>query len=81
MLDQELVNSRTEIADRYGLSRARVTQLMKLLALPVEVRKYLLSLDDAKEIRRVSERKLRPLLGQQHTEAGEAALQQLLSDA
>ncbi len=60
LLDQELVNNRAELAERYGLSRARVTQLMKMLALPADIQEYLLSLDDEKEIRSVSERKLRP---------------------
>jgi len=62
LLDQELVNNRAELAERYGLSRARVTQLMKLLTLPTEIQECLLALTEEKEIRRVSERKLRPLL-------------------
>ena len=43
---------------------------MKLLALPAEIQEYPLALTEEKEIRRVSERRLRPLLGQQCIEAG-----------
>jgi ParB-like chromosome segregation protein Spo0J len=59
MLDEGIVTSLNEIAKREGLSRARVTQVMNLLKLPVEVREFLARLDDLKEIRRYSERRLR----------------------
>lgn len=39
-----MVNSYAEIAGRYGLSRARVTQIMKLLDLPQGVQQYVLAL-------------------------------------
>ncbi len=42
-----------------GLTRARVTQIMNLLKLPAEMQDFLLGLDDAKQIRKYSERKLR----------------------
>lgn len=61
LLDEELVNSRSEIAKRYGMSRARVIQVMHLLALPVGIQEYLLSLDSKKAVRRFSERRLRPI--------------------
>ena len=34
LLDERLVNNRAAIAERYGISRARVTQLLNLLRLP-----------------------------------------------
>ena len=37
LLDERLVNIRAEIAERYGISRARVTQLLNLLNLPPRV--------------------------------------------
>jgi hypothetical protein len=37
LLDEELVNSRSDLAKRYLMSRARVTQVMRLLELPTEV--------------------------------------------
>ncbi len=39
-----MVNNRAEIARRYGLSRARVTQVMNLLDLPSQVQEYVISL-------------------------------------
>ena len=59
MLDGGIVTSLNEIAKKEGLSRARVTQVMNLLKLPVEVKTFLAGLDDSLEIRRHSERKLR----------------------
>jgi hypothetical protein len=48
-----------QIAKNEGLTRARITQIMNLLKLPMEMREFLLGLDDPKEIRKFSERKLR----------------------
>jgi len=39
-----VVNNRAEIARRYGLSRARVTQVMSLLQLPRETQQYVMAL-------------------------------------
>ena len=61
LLQQELVNNRSELAKRYGMSRARVTQLMNLLELPSEIQEHLLRLEDGRAVRRLSERRLRPL--------------------
>ena len=59
MLDDGAVSSMSEIARKEGLTRARVTQIMNLLKLPAEMQNFLLKLDDPKEIRKFSERKLR----------------------
>lgn len=59
MLDDGKVKSFNDIAKKEGLTRARVTQIMNLLKLPAEFREYLLRLDDPREIRKLSERKLR----------------------
>jgi len=48
-----------EIAAKEGVTRASVTEIMNLLKLPDEMRSFLARLDDPKEIRRYSERKLR----------------------
>lgn len=69
LLDGKLVNSRGELAEPYGLSRARVTPLMKLLTLLMEIEEYLVSLTGEKEVRLFSERKFRPLLALQNLEA------------
>jgi ParB-like chromosome segregation protein Spo0J len=62
MLDEELVNSRSELAKRCGLSRPRVTQIMNLLDLAPEIRDHLLRLSDRKSVRRYSERSPRTLV-------------------
>jgi hypothetical protein len=59
MLDDGSVDSMSQIARSEGLTRARVTQIMNLLKLPAEMQVFLLELEDAKEVRKYSERKLR----------------------
>jgi len=44
LLKDGVVNTRAEIARRYGLSRARVTQVMKLLHLPDEIQEHVMAL-------------------------------------
>ena len=61
MLERELVNNRSELAKRYGLSRARVTQIMNLLDLAPEIQEHLLKLQDRKSVRALSEHRLRRL--------------------
>ena len=60
MLDAGVVNSRAELARRMGVSRARVTQLLNLLKLPVQVRDEILALPEEQQ-RRFSERGLRAI--------------------
>lgn len=59
MLDEGRVKSLSEVAQKEGMTRARVTQIMNLLKLPVEWQGFLAGLDDPKEIRKYSERRLR----------------------
>ena len=59
MLDDGQAGSLSEIAQKEGLTRARVTQLMNLLRLPAEFKEFLAGLEDPKEIRKYSERRLR----------------------
>lgn len=61
LLERELVNSRSELAEGYGLSRARVTQVMNLLVLAPEIQEHLLRLEDKRSVRAFSERRLRGL--------------------
>lgn len=58
MLIEGEIGSLSEIAKNEGLTKARVTQIMNLLKLPPEMREFLLALDDPREIRNFSERKL-----------------------
>jgi len=59
LLENGTFKSKSDIAKKEGLARARVTQIMNLLKLPSNWRYFLKQLDDSKEIRQYSERKLR----------------------
>jgi hypothetical protein len=59
MLNARSVRSYSEIAGKEGLTRARVTQIMNLLKLPSEMQDFFLGLEDAKSVRKYSEKKLR----------------------
>jgi hypothetical protein len=59
MLDEVGVASLSELAKNELLTRAMVTQIMNLLRLLTEIQEFLARLDDPKEIRRYSERRLR----------------------
>jgi hypothetical protein len=61
-LNDGSVSSISEIAKKEGLTRARVTQIMNLLKLPIDFQKFLLGLNDPVEILKNSERKLRKLI-------------------
>ena len=62
MLEEGSAESLNEIARIENLSRARVTQIMNLLKLPANVKRFLASLQDPMEIQRYSERRLRKSL-------------------
>ena len=62
MLDEGKVGSLNDIAKKENLTRARVTQIMNLLKLPIDFQKLLLGLNDPVEILKNSERKLRKLI-------------------
>ena len=62
ILDDGEVGPLNEIAAKEGMTRARVTQIMNLFKLPEEMREFLLGLEDPKEIRKYSERRLRKSL-------------------
>jgi hypothetical protein len=61
-LENNLVLTRAQVAAQEGLSRARITQVMSLVELPVDVQCFLGRLTDPKEIRFFSERRLRRIL-------------------
>jgi hypothetical protein len=56
-----VVNNQAEIADRYGISRARVTQVLNLLKLPQSVLGLLLQ-SGREDGSHCTERQLRPVL-------------------
>lgn len=61
LLQRKKVKNKTELAQRQGISRARVTQILNLLKLAPEIREYLESLTDEKQLRYYTERRLRPI--------------------
>jgi len=62
MLDRGVVDTQAELADRAGVTPARVSQLLKLFTLPEPILAYLRDLSEA-ERKRFSERHLRPIAG------------------
>jgi len=72
-----VVNNRAEIARLYGLSRARVTQVMSLLQLPDEIQQYVMVLPPWEQ-RVYSGRRLRNILGIERDEAQWEAFEDLV---
>ena len=63
ILESDLsVATRADLAREMGVSRARVTLIMNLLRLDLEVQERLLGLRDQRAVRFFSERRLRPLI-------------------
>lgn len=61
LLDSGKVRNRAGLAQRYGLTRARVTQLMSMLKLHPEIVAYVKSLPPGTPTRMITERGLRRL--------------------
>lgn len=63
LLDRDpYMKTQADIARELGITRARVSQVMKLLSLAPKIQNVLLNMDDQKAIRYFSERRLRKLL-------------------
>jgi len=61
-LERKDVNTKAEIAEMFGISRARVAQYLNLLKLPNKIIKFLDNNRENSEVRKYfTERRLRPL--------------------
>ena len=72
-----MVSNRAEIARRYELSRARVTQIMRLLTLPKKIQSRVVALPTEQQ-RRYSGRRLRELLPVRDEQAQVEAFEHLV---
>ncbi|MHC4124015.1 MAG: hypothetical protein ACYSSI_10610 [Planctomycetota bacterium] len=61
VLNEPSVVSRTQVGERFGVTRARVCQMLNLLGLDEGIKTYLLSIKDPKEHNFFTERKLRDM--------------------
>ena len=68
-----------KLAANRGFSRARVTQIMNLLRLPEQARETLLALSDPKQIRSLTEHRLRSIIACRDTEMQNRQVQQLVA--
>ena len=63
-IDRGAVRDRAEVAQRLGLTRARVTQLLDLTLLAPDIQESILFVQSVDGIEPVTERELRPLCDQ-----------------
>lgn len=68
MLSEPSVVSKNQVAQRFGVSRARVCQLLNLLELDPRILRYLQSIDDIDEHNFWTERRLREIAVIQDTD-------------
>ena len=61
MLDKGVVSSKAELARKESISRARITQILNLLKLAPEIRNHLMTIEDEKDFKILTERRLREI--------------------
>ena len=61
MLEKGVVKNSAELAREEGLSRARVTQILNLTKLAPQIRNYLMTIADRKDLKILTERRLREI--------------------
>ena len=62
MLEKGVVKNSAELARKEGLSRARVAQVLNLLKLAPEIQNYLMAIEDRKDLKILTERRLREIV-------------------
>jgi hypothetical protein len=62
LLDTPGIGSRTALSRKIGVSRARISQFLRLLRLPPDIQQSVIRMGDPLPIRNITERKLRALL-------------------
>jgi hypothetical protein len=77
MLDNGEVNNQAELANKVGLTRARITQLLNLLKLPDAIIQELGSSCEEEQIAFYTERRLRPITQLRNTKRQIAAFRRL----
>ncbi len=60
-LESPYIDTYSQVAQYFGVSRARVCQMLNLLKLDNDIKQYLLSIKDNKLLNFFTERRLRPL--------------------
>lgn len=63
-----MVKNRAELAQKEGITRARVTQILNLLKLAPEIQDYLSGLTDESLLKYFTERRLRQITSEKDTE-------------
>jgi uncharacterized protein YjiS (DUF1127 family) len=61
MLDKGIANSKANLARKEGVTRARVTQILNLTKLAPEIQNYLMTIEDRKDLKILTERRLRKI--------------------
>jgi len=77
LLNTGAVNTQADLARRFGVSRARITQMMSLLKLPPDIQEEILQLPE-EEQRHFTERKLRETIRLGSSEKQRGAFARLL---
>jgi hypothetical protein len=72
------VSNQADIARREGMTRARVTQIMRLLRLAPEIREHILSMPDVVRRPTLTERALRPIAQLENPADQKARFQDLI---